>query len=58
MKAGTANMFAVSVRFIHRQNSHVPHGGRCTGRREAQSRELVKRVKILPVYARRTTSVV
>jgi hypothetical protein len=30
---------------IHLQNSHAPRGRRCTGRHEAQSRELVMRVK-------------
>jgi hypothetical protein len=51
MKAVTANMnqglFAVSVRFILRRNPHASHGRRTTGHREVQSRELVKRVKIL-----------
>jgi hypothetical protein len=32
-------------RLIHRQNSHAPRGWRHTGRCEAQSRKLVKRVK-------------
>jgi hypothetical protein len=30
---------------INRQNSHAPHGKQRTGRREAQSHELVKKVK-------------
>jgi hypothetical protein len=32
---------------IHRQNSHVPRGKRRTGCREAQSRELVNKLKKL-----------
>jgi hypothetical protein len=34
----------------HRQNSHAPRGRRYIGRGETQSRELVNRFKILPVY--------
>jgi hypothetical protein len=33
---------------IPRQNSHPPRGEQRTGRREAQSREFVKRVKVFP----------
>jgi hypothetical protein len=32
-------------RLIHRQNSHVPRGLQCTGRRKAQNRERVKGFK-------------
>jgi hypothetical protein len=34
----------------HRQNSHSPSGKRLTGRHEAQGRELVKLLKIFPVF--------
>jgi hypothetical protein len=35
---------------IHQQNSYSPRSKRRTGRREAQSRELVNKVSNLPVY--------
>jgi hypothetical protein len=35
---------------IHRQNSYAPRSKRRTGRREAQSCELVKKVNDLSVY--------
>jgi hypothetical protein len=38
-------------RLIHRQNYYAPRRRRRTGRSEAQSRELVKGVNILPVDA-------
>jgi hypothetical protein len=39
---------------IHRQNSYAPRGKQLTGRREAQSREPVNRVKKNSLYLHRT----
>jgi hypothetical protein len=37
-------------RLIHRRNLYVSRSRRCTGRREAQSRKPVNKVKIISVH--------
>jgi hypothetical protein len=43
------SLHSTRYQLIHQQNSYASHGRWRTGRREAQSRELLKWVKILSV---------